>query len=97
MLVYQLSEAEYTNILKEISILRELLESPIRHQKPFIDNEEFMALMRVSKRTAQNWRDEGRITFCQIGHKIYYRMEDIEQMVKNHQKIAFKFPQRRNK
>jgi len=92
MLVYQLSEAEYTNILKEISMLRELLESPLRQQKPFIDNEEFMDLMRVSKRTAQKWRDEGLIAFSQVGNKIYYRMEDIDLLLKNHLIKAYRRP-----
>ena len=50
----------------------------------FYSNEEFIKLMNISKRTAQNWRDEGKITFSQIGGKIYYSTEDITIMLNNH-------------
>ena len=50
----------------------------------FYSNEEFIKLMNISSRTAQNWRDEGKITFSQIGGKIYYSTEDITIMLNNH-------------
>jgi hypothetical protein len=37
--------------------------------------------MGISKRTAQTWRDEKRISFSQVGAKIYYRREDVEQLL----------------
>ena len=45
--------------------------------------------MNISKRTAQNWRDEGKIAFSQIGGKIYYRYGDIEALLKQHYNRAF--------
>lgn len=54
------------------------MESPLTK---FITNDEFMKLMEISKRTAQNWRDEGVIAFSQVGHKIYYRLSDIEDLL----------------
>lgn len=48
----------------------------------FFDNQEFLHLMNVSKRTAQMWRDTGFIGFSQLGNKIYYRMEDIQNLLK---------------
>lgn len=44
-----------------------------------IDNNEFIKLMKISKGTAQNWRDKGLIRFTQIGRKVYYRMSDIKR------------------
>jgi hypothetical protein len=29
----------------------------------FVDNADFIQLMKISKRTAQAWRDEGKIAF----------------------------------
>lgn len=55
----------------------------------FVDNQEFLQLMNVSKRTAQTWRDEGIITFSQIGSKIYYRMSDIQRLLDTSRKSAF--------
>jgi 3-methyladenine DNA glycosylase Tag len=56
----------------------------------FIDNQEFIQIMNVSKRLAQNWRDEGVISFSQIGSKIYYRMSDVQSLLDKHYKPAFK-------
>ena len=48
----------------------------------FFDNQEFMQLMNISKRTAQLWRDTKLIGFCQIGSKIYYCLLDIQNLLK---------------
>ena len=55
----------------------------------FVDNPEFLELMNVSKRTAQTWRDEGVISFSQIGSKIYYRMSDIQKLLDSSRRKAF--------
>jgi hypothetical protein len=49
----------------------------------FIDNAEFIQLMKISKRTAQTWRDEKIIAFSQVGAKIYYRLSDVEQLLRS--------------
>ena len=48
----------------------------------FFDNQEFLQLMNISKRTSQTWRDSGFIGFSQLGNKIYYRLEDIQNLLK---------------
>ncbi|MDP2067511.1 MAG: helix-turn-helix domain-containing protein [Lutibacter sp.] len=48
----------------------------------FFDNQEFLQLMNISKRTSQMWRDTGFIGFSQLGNKIYYRLEDIQNLLK---------------
>lgn len=62
-----------------------------KEQSPdqFVDNDDFIKLMKISKRTAQNWRDEGKIAFSQIGGKIYYRFGDIDTLLKQHYNRAF--------
>lgn len=47
----------------------------------FIDNNQFIQLMNISKRTAQQWRDSNIIRFSQIGSKIYYQLSDIKQLL----------------
>lgn len=56
----------------------------------FIDNQEFIQIMNISKRLAQNWRDSGIISFSQIGSKIFYRMSDVQALLDKHYKPAFK-------
>ena len=70
----------------------EKLESKMNskgYNKKFIDNKEFMKLMGISPRTAQNWRDRGVIPFSQIGNKIYYLLEDIEFLLYTNRYEAF--------
>ena len=47
----------------------------------FFDNQEFMKLMNISKRTAQEWRNKKIIEFSQVGNKIYYRLSDIQRLL----------------
>ena len=47
----------------------------------FFDSQEFMQLMNISKRTAQQWRDNNTIGFSQIGNKIYYKLKDILKLL----------------
>ena len=47
----------------------------------FFDNQEFMLLMNISKRTAQDWRNKKIIEFSQVGNKIYYRLSDIKKLL----------------
>ena len=68
-------------------IKRNLTKPTSSNEVVFIDNQEFIDLMKISPRTAQKWRDEGVIAFSQIGNKIYYRMKDVQFLLdKNYNK-----------
>jgi hypothetical protein len=54
----------------------------------FFDNQEFIQIMNISKRTAQAWRDTGIIAYSQIGCKMYYRLTDILALLEKHHKPA---------
>lgn len=53
-------------------------------QDPLLDNQEFCQLLKISKRTAQNYRDSGKVEFSQIGSKVYYRKSAIDRMIEEH-------------
>ncbi|MGE0567695.1 MAG: helix-turn-helix domain-containing protein [Bacteroidia bacterium] len=95
MEVFMITREEYNEIIKRLDTLNEhvkKLTTP-SHQK-FLDNEEFLTLMKISKRTAQVWRDEGKISFSQIGNKIYYLLSDVEILIKEHYWKAHKYKKR---
>ncbi len=48
----------------------------------FLDNQEFLQVMNISKRTAQTWRDGKIVAYSQIGCKIYYKVSDIKALLK---------------
>lgn len=47
----------------------------------WMDNQDVCLLLGVSPRTLQTLRDNGSLAYSQISHKIYYRPEDIRQLM----------------
>lgn len=47
----------------------------------WLDNQEVCEVLGISKRTLQTYRDNGRLSYTQIGHKMYYRPEDVESLI----------------
>jgi len=84
-----LSNAQYQELNKRLDEISNNLSIMGPNPEQFVDNDKFVKLMNISKRTAQNWRDEGKIAFSQIGGKIYYRYGDIEALLKQHYNSAF--------
>mgnify|MGYP000616238649 FL=1 len=86
-----LTSEQYNNLVSRLDKLNSTLESNQKTPKEtFLDNQEFIQLMHISKRTAQTWRDEGKISFSQIGNKIYYKMKDVEVLLDKNYNKAFK-------
>ncbi len=92
MNVQLMTEDQYKVLISKIdSLARANATAELkRDAERLLDSASFEKLMGVSKPTAQAWRDEGLIAFSQVGHKIYYRMEDIEAFLKAHRNPAFK-------
>lgn len=77
-----LTQEQYDEIIKRIDGISERLQNTSnKNEDEFIDNADFIQIMKISKRTAQTWRDEGKIAFSQIGSKIYYRMSSVKQLL----------------
>jgi hypothetical protein len=51
----------------------------------WLNNDDVCALLKISKRTLQNYRDTGILPFTQIGHKCYYKASDMEQLINQSQ------------
>jgi hypothetical protein len=76
-------------ILKEIestliNIEKILKIQPAIINDPILDTEGVMNLLKVSRRSLQNWRDEGIIQFSAVNGKIYYRFSAINKMLDKH-------------
>ena len=85
-----LSTQQYKDLVNRLDDLnKQLEEKQKKPQDTFLDNQEFLQLMNISKRTAQTWRDEGVVSFSQIGSKIYYRMSDVQKLLDNNYRKAF--------
>jgi hypothetical protein len=86
-----LSKEQYDDMVMRIEeIKKTIIQNSKEPKEIFVDNQEFLKLMNISKRTGQTWRDEGIISFSQIGSKIYYKMDDITKMLNKNYKPAYK-------
>lgn len=83
-----LTKDQYTELANKLDEINLKLSSTTDKEK-FLDNQEFIQLMKISKRTAQTWRDEGKIAFSQVGSKIYYKLADVEGLLQGHYHRAF--------
>ena len=50
--------------------------------KKWLNNEDVCQLLNICKRTLQTYRDNGTLGCSQIGHKMYYRPEDVMKLLK---------------
>jgi hypothetical protein len=80
-------EERIENILKRLDeqmtivVANLKLNEKIDPEDVFFDNQEFMKLMNISKRTAQEWRNKDVMKFSQVGNKLYYRLSDIKKLL----------------
>jgi hypothetical protein len=74
------------NIRERLDLMLKRLEKAQRNNPKlvFFDNQEFIQIMNISKRTALQWRLEKIIGYSQIGNKIYYRLSDILILLDGH-------------
>lgn len=48
----------------------------------WMDNQDVCQQLRISPRTLQTLRDNGTLAYSQIGHKIFYKPEDVLRIVR---------------
>lgn len=84
-----LSKEQYEILKSDLEEVKLHLKKIAVPNEAFLDNKAFTKLMNISFRTAQTWRDQGKIGFSQEGKKIYYRLSDIEQFLRDHHRSPF--------
>ena len=82
---------QFTDLMTKLDTIQSQISLKSDAKKEtFLDNQEFLLLLKISKRTAQTWRDEGKISFSQVGNKIYYKLSDVEKLMQENYNKAFK-------
>ena len=71
-------------------IKKQLTAKAKEPKENWLDNQELMQMLKISKRTAQHYRDSGLISFSQVGAKIYYRESDVNELLQKHYNKAHK-------
>jgi hypothetical protein len=49
-----------------------------------LDNQDLAFLLKVSYRTLQRYRTNGKLPYFMIGHKTYYKTNDVRDFVREH-------------
>jgi hypothetical protein len=81
-----INNSQYEEIKKQLlGFSKKLAEfQRLNPDSVFFDNQEFIQIMNISKRTAQEWRSQNIISYSQIGKKFYYRMSDIQELLEKY-------------
>lgn len=56
---------------------------PIINLEELLDGQDIMQLLHISPRTLQTLRSNGTIPHTRLGRKIYYRRQDIENILRD--------------
>ena len=83
---------QFIKVLNRMDELESALaEKQKNPEDVFLDNQEFIQLMNISKRTSQTWRDEGYISYTTVGKKVYFLMSDVKELLGvNYKKAVWK-------
>jgi hypothetical protein len=64
--------------------LSQLQKSRLEHFKEaWIDGQEVMLSLNISKRTLQTLRDNGTLPYSRINGKFYYKVSDLESLLES--------------
>lgn len=80
---------EFTKAIKE-AVKEELPKYQNSFQKDWLSTEEVMEMLNVSRRTIQNYRDEGKIPYTQSGRKILYPLDGVEEFLRKNMIKAYR-------
>ncbi len=54
-----------------------------------LTTDQLMKALSICRRTAQNFRDSGKLTFYKVGGKILYRYSDVMRFLDKHKIQSF--------
>jgi excisionase family DNA binding protein len=78
------SKKEFEELIQKVELIHTCLNKMVANRKldGLFSNKEASKFLKVSDRTLQLYRDSGKIEFSQIGRKIFYKEEAIQQFLK---------------
>jgi excisionase family DNA binding protein len=71
------------------------IENLVENSKPALNGERYLSekevseRLKISRRTLQDYRTDGKITYYQLGGKVLYAESDIEKMLNDNYFPAF--------
>lgn len=89
MNVTLIETADFKKLVSKVESLEALIKnikvSPSSPTKDtWLDNQQVMQLLNISKRLLQTYRDESVLPFSKVNNKIYYKASDIQKLLEKH-------------
>ena len=86
MNVVIISKEKYEEMVGKLNLFSDRVNEIIGKREEgklsrWMDNQDVCQLLRISPRTLQTLRDNGTLAYSQIGHKIFYKPEDVQSIV----------------
>ena len=84
------------SFFKSLDRMRDGIEDMMRDCKPTLNGEQYLTdnevseKLKLSRRTLQDYRNEGRIPYIKLGDKILYRSSDIEKLLEDGYRDKFR-------
>lgn len=63
---------------------------PMLNGERYLTDKELSERLKLNRRTLLEYRNEGRISYYQVGGKILYRESDVEKMLNQNYRKAYK-------
>lgn len=92
MEVITIETSAFHELLSKVDNLDKKFNATVIKANPVIlyDNESLSKLLKVSTRTLQKYRDEGRISFTQVKDVIIYTQNDVDEFLENNKVRAYR-------
>jgi len=86
MRIVNVEESVFEQIMEKFDAFTRKVDSICEKRKDkalqkWMDNQDVCMILNISKRSLQTYRDNGTLPYTQIGHKMYYRPQDIKQIM----------------
>lgn len=82
-------DEDILSFFRTLDHMVERLGSLSRSYRPMLNGERFLSdrelseRLKISRRTLQEYRNEGKLPYIQLGGKMLYKESDIERMLQN--------------
>lgn len=95
-LITQENDERVKSFFQTLERISRLMGDMFASRKPelngesFYTDEELSKKLKISRRSLQDYRNEGRISYVKLGGKILYRSSDVEKMLHDGYRERFK-------
>ena len=70
---------QFNTFTKQVDSLYQKVD--VKNLNAWIDSQDVCLRLNVSSRTLQTLRDNGKLPYSQIQHRIFYKLEDVEVLL----------------